>query len=95
MRFIKLILVLAVMILGAAFTLMNADNVVVNYYFGSRELPLSVVIVGVLCVGVLLGVFGNMGRILGLKRENAELRKQARLASQEVKNLRALPLKDR
>ena len=95
MRFIKLILVLAVMILGAAFTLMNAESVVVDYYFGSRELPLSVVIVGVLCAGVLLGVFGNMGRILSLKRENAELRKQARLASQEVNNLRSLPLKDR
>lgn len=95
MRFIKLLLVLAVMILGAAFTLMNADTVVVNYYFGSRELPLSVVMVGVLCAGVLLGVLGTLGRLFGLKRENAELRRQARIASQEVKNLRALPLKDR
>ena len=95
MRFIKLILVLMVMILGAAFTLMNADTVVVNYYFGSRELPLSVVMVGVLCVGVLLGLFGNFGRLIRLKRENAELRKREKIASQEVQNLRALPLKDR
>ena len=94
MRFIKLILVLAVMILGAAFTLMNAESVAVNYYFGSRDLPLSVVMVMILCVGVLLGVFGNLGRILKLKRENAELRKKAKLASQEVKNLRAIPLND-
>jgi len=47
-RLLKLLFILLVMVAGSAFAVMNADPVVLNYYFGSREIPLSVVLVGTL-----------------------------------------------
>jgi len=45
-RLLKLLFILLVMMLGSAFAVMNAETVMLNYYFGSREIPLSVVLVG-------------------------------------------------
>ena len=94
MRFLKLLFLLMVMMLGAAFAVMNPESVVLNYYFGSREIPLPVVLVGAISFGALLGVLAGLGSTAGLKRENAELKRKARLAAQEVNNLRTIPLKD-
>ena len=94
MRFFKLLFILLVMLAGAAFAVMNAEQVQLNYYFGSAELPLSVILVGAICVGALLGILAALAGLAGLKRENASLRRQIRLASQEVKNLRTIPIKD-
>jgi len=93
-RLLKLLFILLVMVAGSAFAVMNADPVVLNYYFGSREIPLSVVLVGTLCVGALLGLLASLGGVARLKRENAELKRKARLTSQEVNNLRSIPIKD-
>jgi len=93
-RFLKLIFLLLIMMLGAAIAVLNADVVILNYYFGSQELPLSVVLVGAMALGALLGVLAGLGGMFRLKRENAELKRKARIASEEVRNLRALPIKD-
>lgn len=92
MRFIKLFVVILIMMFGAVFAVLNSDPVVVNYYFGSREFPLSLVLTLVLGGGVLLGVFSSMGRIVGLKREIQNLKRRSEMVSKEVNNLRALPL---
>ncbi len=94
MRLIRLILFLLVMLVGAVLAVMNADLVNLNYYFGSRELPLSVLLVGAVFVGAVLGMVAGLGGMMRVKRENANLRRQARLASEEVNNLRSLPIKD-
>ena len=94
MRLIRLILFLLVMLVGAVLAVMNADLVNLNYYFGSRELPLSVLLVGAVFVGAVLGMVAGLGGMMRVKRENANLRQQARLASEEVNNLRSLPIKD-
>ncbi len=95
MRIIKLILLMLIVMLGAVFAVLNAEPVQFNYYFGSRELPLSLVMIIVMGLGVLLGIFACMGMMFGMKRENILLKRKSQLASQEVNNLRALPLKDR
>jgi putative membrane protein len=82
------------MLVGVALAVMNADPVNLNYYFGSRELPLSVLLVAAVFVGAILGMVAGLGGMMRVKRENADLRKQARLASEEVNNLRSLPIKD-
>ena len=94
MRFFKLLFILLVMLVGAAFAVMNAENVNLNYYFGSTDLPLSVVLVAAVCVGAVLGMLAGLAGLASLKRENASLRREARLATQEVKNLRTMPMKD-
>ncbi len=76
MRILKLLFILLLMLLGAAFTLMNDGQVRLDYYFGSRTLPLPVVLLGALALGALLGLLASMGSITRLRRENAVLRRE-------------------
>jgi lipopolysaccharide assembly protein A len=94
MRFIKLFILIFVMLFGAVFTVLNSETIPVNYYFGTRDMPLSLVLTLVLGVGVLLGLLSGMGRIVGLKREIQMLKRRSEMVSKEVNNLRALPLKE-
>lgn len=94
MRFIKLFLVILIMMLGAVFAVLNADPVPINYYFGSRDIPLSLILTMTLGMGAVLGILSNMGRVLGLKREIHNLKRRSQMVSEEVNNLRALPLKE-
>ncbi len=94
MRFLKLLFFILAMMVGAAFTVLNAEPVLFNYYFGSRELPLSVILIGTLGLGIFLGILSGLNTLLGLKRKNSILRRRSRLVDEEVKNLRSLPLKD-
>lgn len=84
MRIVKFILLLMILLIGTAFTLMNPERVNLNYYFGSRELPLSVVIVGAICLGVLLGGLEAVNVWVRLKRRNARLKKELKLALHTV-----------
>ncbi len=94
MRFLKLLFFLLLMMLGVVFAVMNAGSIHLNYYFGVRDLPLPLVLLAALGVGALLGVLAAMGGVLRLKKENMDLRRNARLASEEVNNLRAIPIKE-
>lgn len=94
LRILKLIIVLIVMAIGISFAVMNAGMANLNYYFGTVELPLSVILVGALALGALLGVVASLGGNLRLRRENATLRHQARISAQEINNLRSIPIKE-
>ncbi len=93
-RIITFIVLLLVSLLGLSFALMNAEAVQLDYYFGSMKAPLSLVVVIAIIIGAGLGVLASMGIVLGQKRELAKLRKSAKIAEEEVSNLRSLPLKD-
>lgn len=93
-RFIKLIFIFLVMLVGAAFAVMNPEPVTLNYYFGTQVLPLPVVLVAAVGLGALLGVLVCLNRSLRLRRENSSLKQKAKLAAQELNNLRFLPIKD-
>lgn len=98
MHYIKLLIVLLVILLimavGAVFAVLNADVVHFNYYFASIDLPLSVLLVGFLFTGALLGIIVAFFVRLGLKQENAQLSYQVELRTKELDNLRSEPLKD-
>ena len=93
-RIILLAVLIIVALIGLSFALMNADNVVLNYYFGSIEAPLSLVIVLAVALGAVLGVVASMWVVIGQKREAAKLRKAVKVAEKEIDNLRSLPMKD-
>lgn len=59
LRLIYLSLSLLVIILGVAFSVLNAENIQLNYYLGSIELPLSLVLVVAMIIGALLGIFAS------------------------------------
>jgi len=94
MRILKLFFIIIIMMAGAAFAVLNAEPVRFNYYFGSTELPLSLVVTTALGVGVVLGILSGFGLVVGLKRQNLSLKRRSRLVNEEVRNLRNLPLKE-
>lgn len=91
-RIIRLVIVLLVIIFGASFALLNADPVAFNYYFSAVQIPLSLIVVLALFFGAALGMLASAGMMLSSRRELTKLRKEAKLAQQEVKNLRSLPI---
>lgn len=94
MKLIKLIIFLFFLLLGASFAVLNSAPVLLDYYFSSIELPLSVVLIAFMVLGVVLGVFACSGLVLRLKHENSTLKRKASLVNQEVKNLRTIPIRD-
>jgi len=60
LRFVYLSLTLLVIIFGIVFAVLNAEDVQLNYYLGSVELPLSLVLVLAMILGALLGIFASV-----------------------------------
>ena len=94
MRIIKLTLILFFMVIGAAFAVMNAAPVSLNYYLGTTEVPLALILVVALMAGAVLGVMVSLGSMMRLRHESSELRRKLHLSREEIDNLRSLPIKD-
>lgn len=92
--FLKFLFVFIIVVIGLAFHIKNDTLVTLNYYLGTVDVNLSVVVIGSILIGVLLGVITSLGIIVPLKREKSRLNKAIKTAEQEVSNLRSIPLKD-
>lgn len=88
------VFVLAVILFGVIFAMLNAESVQLNYYFGAKQLPLSLIIVLSMLVGAILGVLASIRLILKSRREISRLRKASEIAEKEIANLRAIPIKN-
>ncbi len=95
LNLIKFILLLGVALLGAGFASINPEPVAVNFYYYQMDLPLGLLVLVVIGLGAVLGVFSSLLLMAKVRRENRRLSRQAKLASEEVKNLRTIPVKDR
>lgn len=93
-KLLKLLVFLLFLITGAAFAVLNAGSISLDYYFSVIELPLSVVLIACMALGAVLGVIACSSIVLRLKHENNGLRRKARLVHEEVRNLRTMPLRD-
>jgi putative membrane protein len=93
-RIVNLVLILIVTLVTVTFTLLNSQPVKINYYFGSYEIDLLIVIVMALVIGALLGVMAALGKLVSLKQEILRKDKKIKIAEKELENLRSLPLKD-
>ena len=93
-RLLKLVIAFLLIGLGASFASMNAGTVRLDFYFVAREVPVSLALVLTLAAGALIGMLSVGGLVVRLKHENADLRRKVRLTSEEVNNLRALPIRD-
>lgn len=89
-----LLVVLPVFVAGATIGFFNGQPVRFNYLVGEMELPLIALLVAEFLLVAVLTVALVALRVLSLKTEVRGLRKQLRDAESELKNLRALPLKD-
>lgn len=93
-RILGLIGTLLILVFGLFFGLLNADPVTVNYYFSSRSLPLSLVMVFTLLFGAVCGVLAALGQIFRLRRDLHRLRREQRHAEEELSKLRPLSIVD-
>ena len=86
-RLFGFLLLVILVVLGLSFAVLNAEPVPLNYYFGYREIPLSMIVVLSLAAGAVIGVLVSMGMILRLKQQSASWRRKfqrAEKASAEV-----------
>lgn len=95
MLVIKLLLLLVFMLIGASFAIINDAPVTVDLYLMRPELPLSLLLLLALGLGMLLGGLAGMIYFVRVRKENADLRRKARLVNEEVQNLRTMPVKGR
>ncbi len=95
MRIISYLFMLFLVLLGVTFACLNAEPVSINFYAGTSEVPLSLLLVFALIFGVGLGLLAGFFLYLKLKSKNARLRQRLALAEKEVANLRSIPVKNR
>ena len=88
------IAIVLIALIGVIFAILNADTVQINYYFGSKETPLSLAIILSMLLGAILGLFASLGLILKSKREVSKFKRAAEVAEKEITNLRAIPIKN-
>ncbi len=79
---------------GLAFHVRNDQEIVLNYYAGSLHAELSIVVVGALAVGAVLGVMAMTATVVRLKREIRRLAKRNDIATRELSSLRSVSLND-
>lgn len=93
-KLIYTVLILAIILFGIIFAMLNAQSVQLNYYFGAKQLPLSLLIVLSMLIGAILGVLASIKLFLRNRREISRLRKAAEMTEKEIANLRAIPIKN-
>lgn len=84
-----------VALLGIIFAVLNADLVNLNYYFDSKEIPLSLAIILAMFLGAILGVLASLSFMLRHRKEVSRLRKAVEVTEKEISNLRAIPIKNK
>ena len=94
LRIIYTAFALIVIIFGVSFAVLNAESVQLNYYLGSVELPLSLILIVTMIIGALLGIFASLSFIVGSRRNANKLKKSVEVAEKEIANLRNIPIKD-
>lgn len=94
MRLLMMLVYLILILLGVSFAALNASSVQVNFYFKTVSMPISVLMTIMLGVGLVLGILIFLYRYWRLKVDYLKIKSQLKLTEKEIKNLRAIPLKD-
>jgi putative membrane protein len=93
-RLFGLLLLIVLAVFGLSFAVLNAEPVSLNYYFGYRDIPLSMIVVLSLALGAVIGILFSMGMILRLKQQVGGLRRLLQLAEKRADELHILPAKE-
>lgn len=93
-RLIGFLFVVALVVTGLSFAVLNSQAVTLNYYLGTREIPLSMIVVLSLAGGAVAGVLVSIGMILRLKAQVGQLRRKLRHAEKAADQLQVLPLNE-
>ncbi len=75
-RLFSILVLLLFMAFGVAIAIVNADEVVFNYYYGSVTQPLSILLVGAIICGAILATLINSLVILNLRHQVRRAQRQ-------------------
>ncbi len=94
-RALLILFILLLAIISSVLTRLNLDAVSFNYYFGTLQLSLALLLFFALVSGALLGLIFTIGLAISTRAERRRLRRTLQLREQEIRNLRNIPIKDR
>jgi putative membrane protein len=94
-RIFTYLFLLAIVLLGITFAILNSQVVSVNYYLGQQTFHLSLLMALTFAVGSLVGLLVGAWLLFKIKLTNYRLRQRIELAEKEIDNLRAIPLQDK
>lgn len=93
-RLIGFLFLVVLVVVGLSFAVLNSQPVSLHYYFGERDVPLSMIVVLSLAAGALIGALVSAGLILRLRARIAQLRRKLRSAEKDAEQLSLLPVKE-
>lgn len=74
MRFISFLILCIVALVTFSFAVLNAQKVPIDYYIGTNEVPLSILLVLTFVIGLIIGIILLLPSQLRLKFELRRLR---------------------
>jgi lipopolysaccharide assembly protein A len=86
MKIISYIVIIILIILGLTFALLNAQSVTLNYYLGSLNISLSLLLVITIGLGILMGLILALFPILKLKTGNYHLKSHIKQLERAIEN---------
>jgi uncharacterized integral membrane protein len=93
-RALRIFLVVAGLMLGMLFALLNHESVRIDLLFDQFHPPLVALLIVNLLLGLGIGALIYLPRQLALRLELERTRKKLVAAETEIRNLRNLPIKD-
>lgn len=93
-RVIQIVFALLIVFFGLAFHIKNDAPVAIDFYVRSIEMPLSWLVVIIFSLGAVAGLMVMINKILLLQHEIRRLNRKQELATEEIVNLRAIPIND-
>lgn len=93
-KILGLVFLLFVAVVVISFSSLNAQSIQINYYFGTKDIPLALAMVVSIAVGILFGFFASFGAIMRLKRENMRLKRTAKSTDRQLTQLRSTPIQE-
>ncbi len=93
-RVFYLLLAVLIALVGLAFHVRNKKTIVLDYFAGAVSVELSLIVVGAMVLGALLGALAMASSVLRLKTEVRRLKRRQLIAGRELASLRAISAKD-
>ncbi len=94
MRVIFFLIMLVFIALISSFALLNAQMMTVDLFVTSYRLPLSVLLLIAFGLGLFLGYLTTVLKLLKLKRQCWQLKREQHSKDKEIKELRTIPFKE-
>ncbi len=93
MRLISYLILLLIVLIGLTFAALNSTSVSFNYYLGTKNIALSLLLVFAFGIGISLGLVVTVLTWFRGKRESSKLKSRLKNIEKEVENLRSIPIK--